>query len=63
MDWTDVIPIILTAGIFLIAFLSLLLVSFQAMLGPIKNNQSRLEAEMKSLKTEIKEIKEIVIAK
>ena len=40
-------------GIFLIAFLSLLLVGFQQMLNPLKENQARLESEIKEMKADI----------
>ena len=53
-----------TAGIFLISFLSLLLISFNAMLSaritPVKENINRLDARMDRLETEIKaEIREL----
>ena len=57
MDWTNIIPIILTFGIFLIAFLSFLLVGFQAMLNPIKDNQAKLESEMTKLESEMTKLK------
>ena len=43
-----------TAGIFFISFLSLLLVSFNAMLSPIKKDIGRIETD---LKTEIKAVR------
>ena len=38
-----------TFGIFLVSFLGLLLAGFNAMLGPLKKNQARLEAKIDRL--------------
>ena len=54
MDWKTIIPTLLTGGIFLIGFLSLLLVSFNAMLSPIRQNISRLDTDIKATKQELK---------
>ena len=47
-----------TAGIFLISFLSLLLISFNAMLSaritPVKENISRLDSRIDRLETDLK---------
>ena len=43
-----------TAGIFLISFLSLLLVSFGAMLNPIKKDIIRLETNITRVETDLK---------
>ena len=55
----EIVQIILTTGIFLIAFLALLLSGMRAMLNssiqPVKDNQARMETEIKEIKSEIKE--------
>ena len=55
MDWTVMMPVLFTGGIFFIGFLSLLLVSFNAILKPIQNDISRLDADIKVNKQELKE--------
>ena len=43
-----------TAGIFFISFLSLLLVSFSALLSPIKKDIGGLDTDIKETRTELK---------
>ena len=54
MDWKVMIPTLLTGGVFFIAFLSLLLVSFNAMLSPLQKDINRLGMDIKANKQEIK---------
>ena len=54
MDWTVMLPVLLTGGIFLIGFLSFLLVSFKAMLNPLQKDISRLDMDIKANKQELK---------
>ena len=54
MDWKVMIPTLLTSGIFLIGFLSLLLVSFNAMLNPIRKDIGRLDTDIKATSQELK---------
>ena len=55
MDWTVMLPVLLTGGIFLIGFLSFLLVSFKAMFSPLQKDISRLDMDIKANKQELKE--------
>ena len=54
-----------TAGIFLISFLSLLLVSFNAMLSariaPVKEGITELKSDITDLKSDIKELRMLII--
>ena len=54
MDYLKKLAPLFTAGIFFIGFLSLLLVGFNAMLGPIKKDIAKLEAGQVRLEREIK---------
>ena len=60
MDNLPELPLLLTAGIFLLAFLAFLLSGVNALLNakiePLKDNQVRLEVEIKEIKSEQKEI-------
>ncbi len=65
----SLIAVLLTGGVFLLAFQAFLLKGVNAMLSakiePLKDNQVRIEAEVKEMKAEVKEIqtevKEITI--
>ena len=45
-----------TAGIFLLAFLALLLSGFNLMLGPIKENQARFEKRLDRIEAKLDQI-------
>ncbi len=54
MDWTVMLPVLLTGGVFLIGLLSFLLVSFKAMFNPLQKDISRLDMDIKANKQELK---------
>ncbi len=60
METISELPLLLTAGIFLLAFLAFLLSGVNALLNakiePLKDNQVRMETEIKGIQSEIKEI-------
>ena len=66
MDWKAMVPTLLTGGIFFIGFLSLLLVSFNAMLDaritPIKQDISRLDTDIKAMDAKLDQLI-LVVAK
>ena len=58
MGWVDILPVLFSAGIFLIGFLALLLTGMNAMLSPIKKDIARLEKNQIRFEKELAEIKE-----
>ena len=58
MTWPEFLPVLFSAGIFLLSFLALLLAGINAMLSPIKKDIGRLEEKQIHFEKELTEIKE-----
>ena len=58
MTWPEALPVLFSAGIFLLSFLALLLAGMNAMLSPIKKDIGRLEEKQVHFEKELTEIKE-----